>query len=183
MSSFNAPPYDIQRSTGQCAFSGCKFEPGQAYMATLVEVNELGTASTAGGFSLKRLDVSMDAWQAGQRPEEVFCYWKTIVPVGEPKKKLFVDDEVLISLFDRLAGSDQQQRIAFRFLLALLLMRKKILKYEGSQKRPADQGDHEWWQMRLKGRDDTIDVLNPQLDEEKLQQVRDQLGQILETDA
>ena len=37
MSQFNAPTYDIERPSGQCTFTGQTLEPGEHYMAVLVE--------------------------------------------------------------------------------------------------------------------------------------------------
>ena len=66
----------------------------------------------------------------------LFSHWESTVPQPNEKKKIFVDDAVLMNLLVRLADTDQPQRLAFRFVLALILMRKKLLRYEGAQKRP-----------------------------------------------
>ena len=188
MTQYNSPSYDVERPTGQCAFTGRTLEPNETYTATLVEE----------GDALRRLDVSNQAWEAGQRPEHVFCFWKATVPEPTAKKKLFVDDAVLMNLLHRLAEADQPQRIAFRFVLTLILMRKKFLRYDGTQKRPAEDAEgqaieQEWWLLTPKldlskgpmGKWDdsqTIDVLDPHLDEQQMQQVTEQLGEILQAE-
>lgn len=133
MSQFNAPTYDIERPTGQCAFSGQTLQPGQPYVATLVEVDPDPQNPKANPSGLKRMDVTLDLWEQGSRPPRLFSFWKSIVPQPNQKKKVFVDDLVLMNLVKRLADADQQQRVAFRFVLALVLMRKKLLRYEGSR--------------------------------------------------
>lgn len=215
MSQFNAPTYDIARPTGQCAFTGQALEPGQTYIATLVEIDpdappapgEAGQASngagaaSAGGF--KRLDVAYDVWEQGHRPDRLFSFWKSVVPQPNQKKKVFVDDQVLMNLLKRLADADQPQRLAFRFVLALILMRKKLLRYDRSRTDPPPEapeapesseasseaqaesssvavGPREWWIMTPKGEDEPLEILNPQLDEAQIQQVTQQLGEILE---
>jgi len=202
MSWMNTPVYPIHRSTGRCACTGDTLEPGQLYMAVLVEadaepagetVQDSGNTKKPQAASpreawLKRVDLSMAAWEQGHRPEHLFSYWQARVPQPEEKKKLFVDDEVLMNLFIRLADSDQPDRLAFRFVLALILMRKKILRYDGCEKRADGSGDpREWWKMTPKGSyaildDHPIDVLNPEMNDEQIQQVTEQLGQILEAE-
>ncbi len=200
MTQFNTPAYDIERPTGTCAVAGRKREPGEHYMAMLIEVDapdgSTGKATASGGFGLKRLDVSMHAWEQGHRPQELFCFWRSTVPEPGRKKRLFVDDAVLMNLLDRLADTDKPQRLAFRFVLALILMRKRLLRYDGTQKRPIEgtQAEaREWWLVTPKldltkgplGKwDDArqMQVLNPHLGEEQIRQVTEQLNEILEAE-
>ena len=136
MTSFNAPTYDISKPTGVCAFTGRVLDPGEPYIATLVDMPEAAPASpattAAAQLGFVRLDVSMEAWREGRRPDELFGHWKSTVPEPQAKKRLFVDDDVLMNMFIRLADTNQPRRLAFRFVIALILMRKKLLKYEGS---------------------------------------------------
>lgn len=183
MSQFNAPTYDIERPTGVCAFTGDTLQPGDPYIATLIEVPlEQQTEPNASGF--KRIDVSVEQWEAGNRPDHLFCYWKATVPVHEEKKKLFVDDDVLLNLFRRLEDTDQEERLAFRFVLGLILMRKRVLRYEATEKR---EEDTEWWLLTAKAPQpgaerESLAVLNPHLDDERITQVTEQLSQILEAE-
>ena len=182
MSQFNAPSYDIERPTGQCAFTGQQLQPGDPYVATLVEVDPDPQNPKANPSGLKRLDVSQETWDAGSRPERLFSFWKSIVPQPNQKKKVFVDDQVLMNLLKRLEDADQPDRLSFRFVLALILMRKKLLRYEGS--RVEESGEpvekKEYWKMTPKGEEEALEILNPQLDEAQIQQVTMQLGEILE---
>lgn len=213
MTQFNAPTYEIERPTNRCAMTGRELEPGEAYMATLVEVvpeeeaaddagGDTGAAapqSTAAMFGLRRLDVSLEAWKEGKHPDNLFGYWKTTVPHPNQKPQLFVDNDVLLNLLRRLADATQPRRLAFRFVLALILMRKKMLRYDRTEQREAavttedgqtQQVQQEWWIMTPKldpskgplGKwhdDETIEVLNPQLGEAEITQVTEQLNEIL----
>jgi len=203
MSQFNAPTYDIQRPTGECAITGRAIEPGQVYYATLVELTEeerqllRQTDSKASSFGFKRVDISQQAWAEVHQPERMFCYWKTTVPEPSQKKKLFVDDSVLLNLLIRLADTDEPQRIAFRHVLGLILMRKKLVRYDGTHKRQAmidgQIVEQAWWQFTPKldlskgplgkwNEDERIEVLDPKLDEAQIEQVSQQLGEILEAE-
>ena len=188
MSQFNAPAYDVQRPTGHCAFTQQPIQPGDAYIATLVEE----------GDNLLRVDVSTEAWNAGQRPQNLFSYWKAIAPEPNQKKKMFVDDEVLMNLVQRLADAEQPQRRAFRFVLALILMRKKLLRYDRTDPRKVRDAEGKeieqaWWIMTPKldvtkgpmskwNDSETIQVLDPGLDETSIRQVTDQLSEILQAE-
>jgi hypothetical protein len=189
MSSLSSQPYEIDRPTGVCAVSGRTLEPGDEYIATLTE----------DGDDLKRLDIALDAWEAGQRPERMFSYWKAVVPEANAKRKLFVDDAVLMNLLDRLADAEQPQRIAFRFVLMLILMRKKLLRYDRTDRREAvnpaagegaEPMTQEWWVLTPKldlskgplgkwNEDVRFEVLDPHLSDEQVREVTDQLGEIL----
>ena len=187
MTSFNAPTYDISKPTGQCTFTGRVLEPGEAYVATLVdlpeEAQEAEGASAAARLGFLRLDVSLEAWQDGKRPDAMFGHWKSSVPAPQAKKRLFVDDDVLMNMFVRLADTEQPRRLAFRFVIALILMRKKLLKYEGSREEANDdEAPVEVWSMTPKGATEPHEVVNPNLDEEQIQEVTEQLSEILESE-
>jgi len=216
MTPFNTPTYDVQRSTGRCAVTGRALEPGEKYFATLVEVDtreQTGEADSQGAraqrgakngpdaasaLGLRRVDVSRQAWERGERPNGVFCYWLTAVPEPNQKKKLFVDDEVLMHLLRRLADDARPERIAFRFVIALILMRKKLLRYDGTQKRRVEgvEGgtpEQQWWMLTPKldlskghfgkwNEKETLKVLDPKLDDERILRVTEQLGEILEAE-
>lgn len=208
MTWINSPTYDIQRPTGQCAVTGRSLEPGETYVAALVEedltesaqdepvgvaVSEPHTGRVAKtekagttkgrGPGFKRVDICLEAWNEGHRPDRLFSHWRSTVPQPHDKKKLFVDDQVLMDLLVRLGDSDQPERLSFRFVLALILMRKKLVRYDGIENRLGNDGQlRQWWILTAKGGQQPIDVLNPKLDDQQIQQVTQQLGQILEAE-
>jgi hypothetical protein len=158
--------WEIDKPLGQCYGTGQKIEYGEEYFGALVETDQ----------GLQRQDFSVDYWN--KKKPDVFCYWKTKLPHPDQKKHVFVDDEMLLAFFDRLAEEAEQEKINFRFVLALVLMRKRRLKYDSSM----TDGDKEIWRLRITGKKQTVDVLNPHLDEEQIQQLTFQIGQILQTD-
>lgn len=164
------PSYDVARATGCCAATGAPIEPGSPYVATLCErENEEG---------FDRLDFSTQAWEQGLRPPRLFSSWRTTMPEPGGKAKTFVDDEVLLNLFHRLSDDQQAQRVAYRFVIALILLRKRLLKHDSTKQ----QDGASVWMMRLKG--DPVDapkveVIDPNLSEEQVREVSDQLGEIL----
>jgi len=207
MSQFQTTAYHVPKPTGVCAVTGEPLEPGRPCFAALVEMTDEQVAEArkakdpAAEVGLRRVDVSVAAWERGDRPAGVFGYWKTHTPEPNEKKKLLVDDAVLMSLLDRLEGAESPERLAFRHVLALVLMRKKLLRYDGtvSGPPPADAGSAEgadaatYWRFTPKldvakghfGKWDdtrTIEVLDPGLDEAQIEQVALQMGQIFEAE-
>ena len=200
MSQLNTTTYDLQRPTGRCAFTDRPLLPGDTYYATLVDLTEdqlaqMPAAERAkNALGLRRLDVSAPAWEQGQRPEHLFGYWKTTAALPNQKKKVFVDDGVLLNLLERLAQATEPERIAFRHVLALILLRKKLLRYDGIEKRDDPDQDgpvQDWWVFTPKldpakgpmgkwREGDTLAVLDPKLDDSQIEQVTVQLTQVLE---
>jgi len=159
--------WEIEKPLGQCYGSGKKIEHSEEYFAALVETNE----------GLQRRDFCAEYWQ--DKKPDVFCYWKSKLPHPDQKKQIFVDDEMLMAFFERLAEESEQEKINFRFVLALILMRKRRLKYDSSK---IVEGK-EIWRLRIVGSDrEFIEVINPNLDEEQIEQLSSQLSQILQVE-
>ena len=158
--------WEIDKPLGNCYGTGRKIECGEEYYGALMETDE----------GLARRDFCADYWQS-QKPD-VFCYWKTKLPEPGQKKQLFVDDDMLMAFFDRLKSETEQEKVNFRFVLVLVLMRKRRLKYDSS----IIDGDNEVWRLRVTGEKQTVDVINPHLDEEQIEQLSSQIGQILQTE-
>jgi len=158
--------WEIDKPLGQCWETGKKIEYGEEYFAALVETGE----------GLARRDFCADYWLT-EKPD-VFCYWKTKLPHPDRKKQIFVDDEMLMAFFERLEGEREQEKINFRFVLALILMRKRRLKYNSSK----IEGDKEVWRLRIAGDKQFVEVINPHLDEEQIEQLSSQISQILQVE-
>ena len=87
-----------------------------------------------------------------------------------------MDDAVLVNLFERLAEAAEERKVQFRFVLALILMRKRMLKYEEGRR----DGEKEVWRMRFTRGTEIHEVINPQLNEEQIGQVAEELRAILQ---
>ncbi len=158
--------WEINRPLGQCCGSGKKIRYGEEYFGALVETQQ----------GLQRRDFCVDYWEK-EKPN-VFCYWKTKLPHPDQKKQIFVDDQMLMAFFERLAEETEQEKINFRFVLAMVLMRKRRLKYDSTR----TQDGKEIWCLRIVGDKQTVEVINPHLDEEQIKQLSSQIGEILQTD-
>lgn len=160
-------------------------------MATLCEAsaNIETTEAAAGdgaspkdsGLEFVRLDFTEQTWSQGARPKGLVCFWRTTAPEPDQKRRLLVDDDTLLELFDRMEGDDRPQRVAYRWLLCLILLRKKLLRHV----RVDREGGQEWWLVRKRGAADDlppIKVLNPQIRDEDLQELAEHLGEVMQSE-
>jgi hypothetical protein len=156
--------YDVSRPDGKCAVSGRVIEPGEKFF----------TALRDGPDRLQRIDVAPEHWDSIDK-SHLLGFWQTIMPHPEQKKRMFVDDAILTELFERLADATEEAKVNFRFVLGLILMRKRILSYDGTQ---VIDGQ-EVWSMKLRGRDQALNLVNPHLGEDQVAEVSRQLTDIL----
>jgi hypothetical protein len=125
MSRFGSQDYPIGRGTGVCAASGRRLEPGERFVAALVESDE--------SEELHRIDFGAQAWDDGARPARLFGFWRGTVPAADAKKQVLIDDDSILDLFEQLAAATDDRRVAFRFVLALILVRKRLLVCESTR--------------------------------------------------
>lgn len=167
--------FEIARPTGVCASSGRTLAAGERYIATLVE----------GENGLERRDFSLEAWEAGGRPEQpLFGSWRATMPSSDAPRRQLIEDDELLDLFDQLGEAEEDSRLAFRYVLALILMRKKLLVYEGQRREggaamlvrprgvplpPERGGDGP----------PLVEVRDPGMDEEKIAEATEQLGMVI----
>ncbi len=156
--------YEVGRPGGKCSVCGQDLPAGTKIVAALRE--------TPIGF--ERLDIALECWTTFDR-SNLLAFWQTVIPQHEAKKKIFVDDQVLCELFERLGAAEESAKLNFRFVLGLILMRKRMLLYETS----GEMDGKEIWTVRLKGTENRLELLNPRLSEQQVLEVSQQLGEIL----
>ncbi|MFK7883090.1 MAG: hypothetical protein AB8F26_02765 [Phycisphaerales bacterium] len=166
----SSAPYEIVRKEDSCAATGRAFAPGDKQVAVLVELPD--------SESLSRLVFSAEAWDGGARPEApaaLFGYWRRIA--GEEKKQAdpMMSPDELFDLFEQLGESDQPRQISFRYLLALLLMRKRRLMYDG-----AIPGDSACFRVKARPGGQLYEVVDPQMDESAVAEATEELGRVMQ---
>ena len=165
--------YQIGRSPGRCSVSGRPLEPGEPYIAALSERD--------GDEGFERIEFSESAWDDGARPARLFGFWRATVPHPNDTPKLLIDDEAMLELFDSLDGATGD-KASFRFVLALILMRKRLLKHVGQ--RHTSEG--RCMLVRRKGdASDTppVEVDDPDLQPSEVETIAAQLEPVLRGDA
>ena len=156
--------WQVDRPGGKCVVCGRAIVPGDPYVAAL--------RATAEGF--ERLDADGACWDQVDRTD-LIGDWRAVMPAAGEKPRRFVDDPLLLEMFHRLADAAEPARLNFRFVLGLLLMRKRLLTYLDSR---TEEG-REVWTMRVRGSDEPAEMLNPDLDDEQIADVTRRLGDVL----
>jgi len=163
--------WNIAKSEHRCTTCDKEFGEGEAYHSALYDT----------GAEFERRDFCVDCWAAPDATcrDEAFSFWKTVVPTQDQPRKVFVDDAVIFDFFQRLAAEESQPvKRNFRYILGLMLMRKKKLKFKDVVR----ENGHEYLVLRRSRTKEEHRVLDPKLSEEELLQVRAELTQILETE-
>lgn len=173
MARLNESSYDIATPTGVCAATGAVIEPGDRYVAVLFEV--------PGDERLQRLDFGTDAWEGGSAqlelapPRRVFGSWRAVMPAPDAARRRLIDDDGLVDLFEQSAESTGERAgAAFRYVLALILVRKRLLKMEGTRGRTILV---RWPKQEAQA--PPIEVDDPGMDEATVAEVIGQLGVVI----
>ena len=156
--------YEISKSTGKCATCQRALEVGDTCYTVVVSEGE--------GFI--RQDIGAECWQGP--PAGALCHFRTRMPEREKKRKVLVDDSVLVEFFRRLSEADEAGKERFRFVLSLILLRKRLLKYEQTTR----ESGREFWHMRLMSDKSQHRIVNPGLVESQIEGLTVELGAILE---
>ena len=155
--------YQIQPNTRRCVISGRELRAGEKFYSVLRE--------EAGKFV--RLDYSSEVWQGP--PHGSFSFWTGRIRAGEENKRPPIDDDLLMDCLQRLEGETEPNRVNFRYVVALLLMRRKRLRFEET----LSEGDQEVLVLRCVRTRNTYRVLNPRLSEEQMAAVQHEVFKVL----
>ncbi|MDR2705499.1 MAG: hypothetical protein LBC02_06945 [Planctomycetaceae bacterium] len=107
---------EIPRPSRICSVTNRELQPGEVFFSVLIEEKD----------NLKRLDISVENWTGP--PSEFLGWWKTRVPDNKDKKIQIAPNDVLLNLFEQL--SLQPENADMRYVLALLLIRRRQFRYE-----------------------------------------------------
>ena len=140
---------------------------GPHYFSALIQAPE----------GLVRTDFCADCFR-DRRPADVYYFWKTAVSTGGPvvKKQAPVDIDFVLDFFKRLEGEMAPQRVAFRYILALMLTRKKLLLADGKT-RDAQGTEMQLYREKRGGQQHR--VYAPELNPDEIIAVTEELGALL----
>ena len=172
-------PYDIIRSQDVCAQTGRSLEVGEEHIAALIDALD--------DEPLVRVLYTLDAWDKGPNlpPNTALLgFWKRTIPDSNEQVKQLVSEDEMFDLFEQLGEATEHKQLAFRYLLTLILMRKKKLVFERSKPAIRDeQGVLVVRQRQKGGQGQLFDVIDPGLDNETIAQATEELGQVMNLDA
>ena len=117
--------FEIAHCSRQCAATGRTLAPGETYFSTLHM--EQGTPV--------RRDYASEAWQGG--PEGAVAWWTSKMADADGARPKLAPQDVLLNLFAELAH--QPAEAEFRFVLGLLLIRRRIVRLEETRRASDDE--------------------------------------------
>lgn len=108
--------YKVNRCTRKCFALDRPLREGEAYYSVVIEDEK--------NEDFERRDYSAEAWK--EPPEGTIGWWKNRMPTADDKKMVLAPPEVLIDLLRQM--EQFPERAKSRYLLALMLMRKKLVR-------------------------------------------------------
>jgi hypothetical protein len=127
----------------------------------------------AEGGRLVRRDYCRDAWQGP--PPGAVGYWQGKVAVREADRRPVIDDDVLMECFTRLEGQQEPAQVSFRYVVGLLLMRRKRLKFDDVRVEDC----REILSLRCGQTKQVHEVINPALSDNEIQAVQEEVFKVL----
>ncbi len=172
----------IGRTTGRCAATDRELVPGEPCFTALVRPLPDPEAPPSDRPVFDRLDFDPGHWEpvraSGELDDRLLCWWRSEVPEPGGRRNLFVDDETLVDLFARLEQEADPSRIAFRFVLGLILLRRRKLRVVDRSR----EGEDDVWRFKKVGGGDDApiwSVADPRLSEDDAEAIAEQLSTIL----
>lgn len=156
--------FEVQRCTRHCAVTGRELKPGEVFYSVLIPDQQ----------GWRRMDYSAEAWHGP--PDDCIAWWRTQLPTGHPKKR-WAPSEVMLRWFEELDGRSDQADV--RYVLALLMIRRRILRLEGSR-RAEDKTEVLTLYCPLNDHTYEISAILPS--EDRLKQIEEQITALLEGD-
>ena len=154
--------WKFARRRDRCNACESAFEEGTRHVSAL----------SLAGEDLSREDLCLSCWTANARGSEIF-FWFT--RMRGDRRSLRLDLPMLEQLFLRLEGRGEKKMIELRYVLCLLLMRKKRLKLVRVVREPV-----ETMILRRPRRDESLKVMVCNLGVERIEDLRRELAEIFE---
>ncbi len=156
--------YQFQRCSRRCCRTGRALAPGETYYSAVVPQ----------GDELVRQDYSAEAWEGP--PPGAIGWWKGRVPTPQEARAQMASDEALLEWLEQLGSQPEQADL--RYVLALLLVRRRVLKLQEPDPETAENGKE--LVLFVPGdpqRRFQVEVVWPNA--ERMQQIQRQLKQLL----
>jgi hypothetical protein len=111
--------FDVKRCTRRCAKTERELRPGETIYSVLL----------AEGSEVVRYDYSHEAWEGA--PIDPIGWWVSKIPSSDTKKVSWAPNDVMLHFFRELEANPE--KIELRYVLCLLMIRRRILRQEGNE--------------------------------------------------
>jgi len=154
--------FDVRVCSRRCSSTGRELEPGDVYFSVL----------EAEGAELVRRDYSVEAWEGG--PEDCVGWWRSRVPAKEGAKPQLAPTDVVLNLFVALDGRPGEEPL--RYLLGLMLLRRRALRREDAQR---NEDGHEVLTLFCPRRDERFELVVAEPDATQAEQLQQRMIDLL----
>ncbi|MCA9193756.1 MAG: hypothetical protein KDB03_18415 [Planctomycetales bacterium] len=164
------PEFSVNKCTKRCAISGHHFEPGEAFVSTVVQE----------GDAFIRVDVAAGLWQ-GPQPKTV-GWWRSKMPKENSRQLRPAPNGVLLDVLTELAERPDKQMLTY--VLAMLLVRRRILTEElQTSDEGSPYGQSPIWELTCPADGRTWKIPVVELDASCLDTIQGELRELLYTEA
>src|SRR5436305_1831955 len=111
--------YDYVRCTRRCVITQRELKPGETFYSVLM----------LDGAKLVRHDYAAEAWTGA--PAGALGWWKSHLAEPSTQRVHWAPNDVMLDLLDQLAADPA--RADMRYVLALLLVRRRVCRLENTQ--------------------------------------------------
>ncbi|MEN6407011.1 MAG: hypothetical protein ABFC77_11130 [Thermoguttaceae bacterium] len=157
--------YEVQRSARHCSVTGREFGPGEVFYSVL----------TADGATLNRTDYSPEAWQGP--PAECVGWWKSQIPDRNSARKHWAPNDVMLQFWEELA--EQPDRRDMRYVLTLLLVRRRVFRLEEEGTASDGPDGQPWLAVYCPRRETTYRVPVVPPDPQRVETIQEELAAML----
>ena len=154
--------FEVQRFTRVCAKTGRALKPGDSFYSALVR----------DGSDVSRQDVVADAWDGP--PEDCLAWWKSEVPDPKAKRIHWAPHDVMLHYFSEL--EDQADQTDVRYVLSLLMIRRRVFRLEGTE---TDDAGHESMILFCPRNENEYRVDVTTVSQDRAREIQKQLAQLL----
>jgi hypothetical protein len=167
--------FEVQRCSRRCSATEKPLEPGDECYSVLESV----------GADVVRKDFCSQAWKGP--PETAFGWWRSRVPEPTARKIRLAPNDVLLELLDRLAEQPEQRDL--RYVLSLLLIRRRVLRVDMPQKIGHCEGNaigshlEERMSVYCPKREATYEVVVAMPQGQRIDEIQQRLSDLLIADA
>lgn len=154
--------WEIKSRAHVCARTGREFQPGEIFYTLLIREGD--------GF--RREDISEEAWESRNENIQPFSFWRSKYdpPAPPPPEPMPRDDAE--GLLRRLVAENDPTYSNVRYILALMLERKKML-------RPMESQDDDMLVYEHISTGETIVLTNPHLGFDQIPAVQKEVSALL----
>ncbi len=161
--------YKVSRCSRQCHTQQRPLRDGEWYYSVVLESGE----------EYLRQDFSAESWQGP--PEGTIGWWKSRMPTSDEKKMVLAPPEVLVDLLRQMAGFPE--RAKSRYLLALMLMRRRIVRPVKVESDSSDEEQADVMRVEVVADGSLVDVPACAISRSEAEVLKNELNELLYCEA